>query len=418
VKPSPHDAWILGKLVRNEQSNGELADLAEPWRSMATHLEKTRPNDRVPTWQTMLIAREDRQEIILAIANVDSNGPQPEVPTYQYATLADVAKIISNQPWLWKGWIASGVLNALASDPGIGKTRFMMDLARRLWFGLPFPDGQPATLPKRTRTLWIQGDRNFAEMLQVARDFGLPEEAVVLGSSPDDPFGSLDLDDPAILAAIEARIKASGVPLANIDTVGMTTARSLSKPDEAREFFAPLLELCQRTGVALFGATHLSANKEALGRRIVEKARVVIKMTHPDPEAQIDRRRLWVDKSAAVKPAPMGITMGGEGNEYDFIPPSEPEGGRRRPGPPPIKLEDCKKWLDAHLSSGPARVKDVRSAAEAADISADLLYRAKAALRVEEFTIKGESRKWWKRSPVEVVGDPSNENSDNSDKPY
>ena len=30
----------------------------------------------------------------------------------------------------------------------------------------------------------------------------------------------------------------------------MTTASNLSKPNEAREFFAPILDLCHKTGVA------------------------------------------------------------------------------------------------------------------------------------------------------------------------
>ena len=93
------------------------------------------------------------------------------------------------------------------------------------------------------------------------------------------------------------------------------------------------------------GLTHLSMNKEALGRRIVEKARVVSKMTQPDPEGLRDRRRLWVDKTAIQKPAPLGVTMTDKGNDYDFNPPEEPEPAPRKHGPPPAKLEACKKWL-------------------------------------------------------------------------
>jgi hypothetical protein len=238
---------------------------------------------------------------------------------------------------------------------------------------------------------------------------------VVLGSSPDEPLGSLDLDDPATLAALGDRIKAASVPLAVIDTVGMVTSRNLSRPDEARKFFAPILELCQQTGVALLGLTHLSKDKEILGRRIVEKARVVIKMTQPDPEGQRDRRRLWVDKSAVVKPAPLGITMGTNGNHYDFEPPRESDLAPHRPGPPPAKQEGCKRWLVSRLNPNPAPVKDVRSDAEKAGFSADTLYRTKDALRVEEYIL--DRRKWWKLPPVEVVGVPALCNSDNPDKP-
>ena len=70
----------------------------------------------------------------------DPLGPPPEdAPTSCFATLVDIALIVSDQPWLWRGHIAAGVLNVMASDPGTGKTRFALDLARRLWFGLPWP---------------------------------------------------------------------------------------------------------------------------------------------------------------------------------------------------------------------------------------------------------------------------------------
>ena len=391
----PPDAWTLRRLLCGYSMNGQLTSLADPWKRMAEHLDGLPKEGRQAAWMAMLAARPEAAELVKALEEIDPNGPAPAtVAAALFATLADVAKIISAQSWLWKGWMALGVLNAVAADPGVGKTRFAMDLARRLWFGLPWPDGQPATQPAGTRTLWVQGDRNFAEMLQAARDFGLPDEAVALGSAPDEPFGSLDLDDPDTLAAIGDRIKAAAVPLAVIDTVGMTTSRNLSRPDEAREFFAPILELCQRTGVALLGQTHLSANKEALGRRIVEKARVVIKMTQPDPEGQPDRRRLWVDKTAVVKPPALGITMGTAGNDYDFDPPKEPDPMPKKRGPSPEKLEECKTWLAAQLTPNPARVSVVRKAAEQAGLVTGTLYAARDALGVAEYELEG--RKWWK----------------------
>jgi hypothetical protein len=399
----PFDAWVLSRLLANQPLNGEVAALPEPWKAIGEHLATLGVKARPGAWKAMLAARPDRDELIKILSAADPMGPDPPAATAApFATLADVAKIVSGQPWLWKSWLALGVLNAVAADPGVGKTRFAMDLARRLWFGSSWPDGQPNTLPAGTKTLWVQGDRNFAEMLQLARDFGLPDEAVALGSSPDEPFGSLELDDPATLAAIGERIQAAAVPLAVIDTVGMTTSRNLSRPDEAREFFAPIIEMCQQTGVALLGLTHLSANKEALGRRIVEKARVVIKMTQPDPEGQRDRRRVWVDKTAIVKPPPLGITMGDAGNDYDSNPPSEPAPVSRHPGPPPARLEECKVWLVAQLTPHPVRVTDLRRESDAKGFAVKTFYAARDALGVEEGDFGGDKRKWWRLPSVSL----------------
>ena len=80
--------------------------------------------------------------------------------------------------------------------------------------------------------------------------------------------------------------------------------------------------------------------------------------------------------------------MGNEGNTYDFDPPKEPEPTQRRPGPPPIKLEECKQWLVEHLTPNPTRVKDIRDEAEKAGYSVDTLYRSRDALGVEEYTFE------------------------------
>jgi hypothetical protein len=402
---SPADAWVFARLLADQPTGGELAALGEPWKAMAEYLAGLDVKARLPAWKAMMSARPDRAELTQRLVAVDTLGPAPEKATAAtFATMADVAQTVTSQPWLWKGWLALGVLNAVAADPGVGKTRFAMDLARRLWFALSWPDGQPNTHPAGTKTLWVQGDRNFAEMLQLLRDYGMPEEAVALGSGPTEPFGSLDLDDPANLAAIGQRIQAAGVPLAIIDTVGMTTSRNLSRPDEAREFFAPIIEMGQQTGAAVLGLTHLSANKEALGRRIVEKARIVIKMTQPDPEGQRDRRRLWVDKTAVLKPPVLGVTMTTAGNEYDFNPPKEPESvylASHKPGRQPTKVEECQSWLAERLTPNPVPVKDLRIEAEAAGFAPAVLYRAKEALQVEEYII--DHRKWWKM-PLEADG--------------
>jgi hypothetical protein len=417
--PTPHDSWVLARVLADMPVDPFLASMSPEWCSVVKRLTTLDSDARLGAFQTIIGIREDHDRILKSVLDQKPDTdtpPDPIAPTPCYATLEDIASIMSNQPWLWKGWIASGVFNALASDPGIGKTRFALDLARRLWFGLPWPDGQQNPYPAGTRTLWIQGDRNFAEMLQAARDFGLPEEAVVLGSSKDDPTGSLDLDDPATLSAIGDRIVAAGVVLAIIDTVGMTTSRNLAKPEDARDYFAPIIELAQKTSTAILGVTHLSANNNPLGRRIVEKARVVIKMTQPDPEGHRDRRRLWVDKTAIHKPPPLGVTMTDKGNDYDFTPPTEPDPALPKRGPAPVKLEECKRWLTEQLTPNPARVSDLRHAAQSAGFAVATLYDAMRALGVEELTI--ERHKWWKLRAVGDVGVRPADNSDNPDKPF
>jgi hypothetical protein len=335
----PLDAWTVARLLAGQPLNGELQEVSGSFGPLVIHLAGLPVEARQTALDGFLCGPGlDRTAIEKAVDDADPSEPPPEVEASKsFATLADIERMATDQRWVWDRWIARGVLNAVAAEPGTGKTRFALDLARRLWFGMPWPDGQANDLPEGTRTLWVQADRAFDEMLAASRAFGLPGEAVALGASPGDPKGSLDLDDPDTLVALADRIQAARPAIVVIDTVGMTTRRDLCRTDDAREFFGPLMDLAASSGVAFLGLTHLSKDKEALGRRIVEKARVVIKMTRPDPEGQPTRRKLWVDKSAAMSPPALGVTMTDGGNDYDFKPPVEPVPGKV--GAPPEKRE-------------------------------------------------------------------------------
>jgi hypothetical protein len=389
----PLDCWILRGLVSGrEMGRAPEESVSRALRPLVQHLAGLPILERTSALNGYLCGRKDADAFRLGLSAVNPDASPPRDEPRVYATMDDVGRLLSNQAWLWRGWVASGVLNAVAAEPGVGKTRFALDLARRLWYGDPWPDGQTNRQPCGTRTLWVLGDRNFAEVFQAMNDFGLPGEAVALGTPVDDPLGGLDLDEPEDLANLARHVRAAEPALVVIDTVGMVTARNLCRPEDARAFFAPLIELAAETGVALLGLTHLSMHKEALGRRIVEKARVVIKLTHPDPEAQPDRRRVWVDKTAATRPPALGITLSSAGNTFDSDPPSEPQAPERRTSRSP-KAMACTGWLAGRLGEGPVRVLDLRRDAERAGYSTSRLYLAREALGVEE--IERDGRKFW-----------------------
>jgi hypothetical protein len=401
----PFDSWIIRRLVSGRDMDivPDEDAVSRSLRPLVAHLAGLPLEERPSALGGYLCARLDAEAFRLALSSVNPDAAPPRDEPLDYATMDDVGRLLSTQAWLWRGWLAQGVLNAIAAEPGIGKTRFALDLARRLWLGEPWPDGQPNDQPRQTRTLWVLGDRNFAEVLQALRDFGLPGHALALGTTADDPIGGLDLDEPEDIENLAQRIRAAEPALVVIDTVGMVTARNLCRTDDARAFFAPLIEVAAETGVALVGLTHLSLHKEALGRRIVEKARVVIKLTHPDPDNQPDRRRLWVDKTATTLPPALGVRMGTHGNTYDFEPPTGPEAPERRVDRPSPKLGACLTWLAEQLAASPVRLLDIRLEAERAGYSSSRLYAAREALGVQEVR-RGGIKFWTLPEPTAKEG--------------
>jgi KaiC/GvpD/RAD55 family RecA-like ATPase len=380
------DSWIFARLLADGIVNGELHAVSGRLKPLADHLNGLRSEDRHIAFEAARIAMgNEGMELQRLVMEADpAMEAPPPISIITVATLADYARINSGQRWVWDGWIAKGVLNVLAAEPGTGKTRFALDLARRLWLGLRWPDGTQTGFPPGTKTLWIQADRAFHEMLEASRAFDMPDDAIHLASSPDDPTGSLSLDDPEDLAALASRIEAVEPALVVIDTVGMTTAQNLCKPEDARAYFGPLMDLAAASGVALLGQTHLSKDKEALGRRIVEKARIVIKMTKPDPEGQPNRRRLWVDKTAALNPPALGITMRDSGNDYDTNPPTEPDPSKG--GRPNDKREKAKDFIHEALTEQNDRIgKELEAEWTAKNENAKTFWRA-----VDDMETNGE----------------------------
>jgi hypothetical protein len=381
----PHEAYILRRLVVGHDVNGELDRLSGPFCRVADHLAGLPPELRQVALDGFLCDRSDGDEIVKALVEVDLEGPPPEAETAERcATLADVRRLVTEARWLWRWWLAAGVLNALAADPGTGKTILAFEIARCLWFRKDFPDGQPNEMPEGTRTLWVPGDRHYAQLIELGGTLGLPDEAILFNAPASDPTGGLDLDQPEELAALAERIDAEKPGLVIVDTVGMTTEKNLCRPQDARAYFGPLMDLAQQTGVPFLLLTHLSREAQALGRRIVGACRLVLKMTAHELEGQPEGRRLWVDKSYAEKPPPLGMTIADAGCSFAPNPPDPP--GPNRGGRPREKRNKAQQFIRDALTHQNHRIgTELCAEWEAADGNYKTFWRA-----VEEMEAAGE----------------------------
>ncbi|MFO0892555.1 MAG: AAA family ATPase, partial [Isosphaeraceae bacterium] len=242
---------------------------------------------------------------------------------------------------------ASRVVGVAASE-GTGKTRFLLDLARILYLGLPWPDGQPATLPAGTRTLWLCADGHQDEIAETLPGFGLPDDAVVFPAHPDEPYDGTSLDDGELVGEggiLEEAIREVRPGLVVVDTLTNATARDLCAQAQMKSLKDPLVRLVQRHGINIVLSLHLNKEGQALGRRVRGITRTLIHLECPDP-ARSGRLRLWVEKSYGMKPPALGVTMGEHGNTYDDAPPPRAEPGEATPsGRPPERRGKAVEFL-------------------------------------------------------------------------
>jgi hypothetical protein len=304
-------AYRLRRLLTGHALNGELETLPEPWKAMCEHLiPLTRSKYALQAaWQAMLAARPDRDELVKALADVDPLGPAPQVQPVRFATAADIRRIMSSVRWRWTGWIPACSIVGIAAFEGVGKTRYLLDLLRRSWHGLTWPDGQAMTLPALTPAIWLCADGNHDEVVALLPEFNLPDEAVVFPAPPDDPYANVDLDSAESLKWLDDSIACIRPVWTATDSLTYATTRDLCEQRSVAILKTPLVDLVQRHQTNIFLSLHLSREGQALGRRIKGITRTLMHLECPDPE-QPHRLRLWIEKSYGKKPPALGVSMG------------------------------------------------------------------------------------------------------------
>jgi hypothetical protein len=326
-KIKPYDVWVFAVITSGQTLNGELDKMSNPsLRRMAVHLNDLKQVARPAAWQAMMAARPDADQLIQAVADQDPAQAPTEEPPIVLATAADILRLASSTQWTWKGWIEDSALSGLAAFEGIGKTRLFMDLNRRIYHAMPWPDGQPPSFSQGTVCMWICADGHQREIAEMAAPFGIPLDAIVFPSlDRNQPYDGTRLDDLELVregGILETAITIAKPGLVFIDTLTYATQRDLCSQDQVAALKAPLVRICQGLKTSMVFGLHLSKEGQALGRRTKGITRVLSHLECPDP-ANYKRLRLWVEKSHAEKPQPLGVTMEDDGNRYDSSPPGK-----------------------------------------------------------------------------------------------
>lgn len=402
-------AFNLGQLV-----GARALELAVAWAAIenAALLNGLGQKEVLSTLRSGFKAGQEKPRDLSKIGEIAADGKAfvsslkpadaPAADIDDIATAADLVLAQAGVEWVWEGWMQKGVLTLLAAEPGVGKTRFGLDLCRRAHLGLPWPDGRPMNLPVGSTTLWVPADNNHSELAEIPPKFGFPPSAIYLNTSKSDLYGGTELTTPEQLGRLEFHIRCVNPGLVFIDTITNTSDYKSHDTSDAKKQYKPLQEIAKRTGVPIVCVTHLNAAGKTVGRRADEKVRIAIRLEKPDPDGQPNRRKLWVTKSNSVMPAPLGVTMGDSGNEYDNDPPKAPDDDQPRAfvggvanqhGGPGERLNECMAWLYDFVDGDPQRVSHIRQLGATRNFSPKLLYKARDALKLQE--IETEGYKYW-----------------------
>ncbi len=326
-----------------------------------TYGSRTRPSDNgnEPHGST-----EQEQEQAGTTPGGDKQGKGDDKFSWivtDYATLADADGELKDTAYAWDLWIPGGSMTAVVADAGLGKTRTAAEWCARLWHGKVMPDGAANRFPAGTKTLWLCYDRNWRGLVRSFTQFGVPREAVILPAHKNKPRWIPDFDNPKTMEILRRFIEVHKPGWVVVDTTTYASIYNTGKPNEAKLAYDPIMDVLMQTGCACLALTHTNREGGILNRRFLERCRVKIEITRPDPTFK-DRLRIEVTKSDDIFPPPLGATFTDSGVVYDGQPPEAPASPQR--GRKPTTSPGIAEFLWEYLQAGPAFVCDIVRAAQ------------------------------------------------------
>jgi hypothetical protein len=299
-----------------------------------------------------------------AAAELERIGPcgggDPRSRDYRPRTFGQVVEKIGGLEHLWPNWLILGSLSMVYSKPKVGKTRVYLRIVKTLWSGEPWPDGAENRWPPGGKTLIIPYDRNHQEIHAEMIRLGIPDGAALCPSDPADPdgIGLLSLTDPLMLAILEKTLADDdAIRLVVVDTLTYASEKSLSKPEDMKAILDSIMVLAARHGVAVWLLIHENREGKALGRRIDERARVIMKIERYN-ESDPKKLRFWVDDTNVGERPSLSATHTDNGIVF-----GKDEGPT---GTQSDRRDACAAWLVAFLRGRPTLEADYGTLIDAA----------------------------------------------------
>lgn len=285
---------------------------------------------RAQHWQTFVRLYPDAEEIMTIVREFaiainheirQADPPQEVVRDGPLSlSLEDLEGEFHPEKWVWPYFIPVGELSAVAANAGDGKTRFCIDLCKRIWNGETWPDGTPINISHHLPSLWVCSDGQQRELLEISRAMGLPKEAIRLNTTMESKFGGTKIDSDQDLERLERFIDDLNPAMVFIDSLTFATTKyDLNRADDVGKLLTPLKDITQRKQIPIFCTVHLSLGGDVLGRRSGALLRVIMRLEKQRRDSQ-GQFVLSVSKSFDKVPPKLLVQVTDTGNLYSAVP--------------------------------------------------------------------------------------------------
>jgi hypothetical protein len=325
-----------------------------------------------------------------------------EEPPEIYPTLEQIDKIIGQTVYVWNNYIMAAGLNSIGADPGAGKTTFMMDLHRRQWHGLTWPDGEPIEQTGR-RAVWLMADQRLSQLVDGAKSMGVPMDSIVIAAEKDQPTFPLTLEREHLerLNTIVGQVKPWALV---IDSVTSAMGTNKGKNEDLNPVKSYLLDIAIANGIPVILLCHLNSNGNILGRVWERHCEHQLGLVLTDKSDNRSPRNLHVNRSRRLEDTQsFGISHSQTG--WDYCEPHEEIEDSHKILTRGFKTEIDHAAIALVLDSAGdkgASLSDIASALQSDDRSPDAAKKAAQRgldkLRDAGAAVKRD-RQWFKASP-------------------
>ena len=305
-------------------------------------------------------------------------------------TWKDQVEAMPTIEWMWKPWLPIGHVTEVVGAPEIGKSAFVLMLARSIINLSPWPDG---TLPKtKLKGLVVWYDTENAETINHQRSiwFGIDHEKVLVPSRHHDPFADVSLLDPDGWMSFETAVGTEGVKLAVIDSLGGSFHRE-NDPEVgaliqrigalARDLQIAVVIVHHPTKLRIGQLDTLTLERVRGHSKIIQFARSIIAVEKPDA-ANENVRIKQIKMNMARKADPIGMSWTQDPVKGDPDRAYIVFGDAPIDRPKTTKQDEAVEWLRILLKDEPRWSQEVIEELEAKGISKATVRLARENLRI------------------------------------
>ena len=307
-----------------------------------------------------------------------------------FPTLADIADTLKPVSWLWPGWIPRGMLSILGAYQGTGKSYFVLDLARTVIHGGPWPDG---AIPDRIgNVVYVEAEAIPQVTNQRAQALGINRHKLWLMMA--DSGEMLDLTQPRWQDHLLDLATTVQPQLIIIDSLSSISSSGQNSVEDTTRLMLYLVALARHCDCGLLVLHHLrkppggqlnlpgmSVHDFRGSGHITAMARTVLGLSVIQTGRQFSlngpRRLDLVKSNLGPYPEGIGLKLETNGDQVRFVygEPVAFEDAQESPG------DRCEEWLLSYLEeNGPSKPADVLKAGEAAGFSKSTIYRVRKQL--------------------------------------